>query len=331
MGRCDRDVSDQIVTASKSTETCSTPVEKAWRNILHCRAPPEMSKSFSVLFPGTEFIQERRFTRLYRLVIGLETGSMEEELVECPQSAHALDIDGWTPLHWASRRGNYEAMCLLLENGADPHQATGDEKRNALHLAAQGNSLLCIQRLLQHRWSNLVLDINALDGYGDTPLRVSTSYNCADTTAVLIQYGADLNIGDRFGETPLLGAVYENAHESITQLLNAGADYTLKTKFGNTILHWAADGGDLQTLTLLTRAQMRGVNVDTRNVDGKTATELAATRYGFDETFQATFERLVNRLLDGQDENEEVGSLVSGTSGRESWKSFEDVVWHEAE
>ena len=35
-------------------------------------------------------------------------------------------------------------------------------------------------------------------------------------------------------------------------------------------------------------------------------------------------------MLDGQDEDE-VGSLKSGTSGGESYKSFEDVVWYEAE
>ena len=290
-----------------------------------------MSEAFSVLFPGTEYVHGRRFTRLHRLVIGLEDGSVEEELTGCPQSAHALDYDGWTPLHWATRRGNYTAMCLLLENGADPNQVTGNEKRTSLHLAAQCNSLPCVERLLQYRRGNLFLDINVIDGYGHTPLRVSSSHNSAATTATLIKYGADLNIGDRFGETPILGAVFENAHETLTQLLNAGADYTLKTIFGNTILHWAANEADVQTLALLARAHMRGVNVDAKNVEGKTATELAATRYGVDEAFKASFDRLVNKMSDGQDEKEEVISSVSGTSGAESWKSFEDSVWHEAE
>lgn len=331
MGGCDRDVSEQTRIVSDHAETCSTPVEKAWRNILHLRAPPRLSESFSVLFPGSDFIQQRRFTRLHRLVIGLDTGSMKEELLECPQSVHTPDIDGWTPLHWATRRGNYKATCLLLENGADPHRATGDEKRNALHLAAQGNSLPCVQKLLQCRRGNLVLDINGLDGYGFTPLMVSASHNCAATTDALIQYGADLNISDSFGETAILTAVLENAHETITQLFNAGVDYTLKTNFGCTILHWAANDGDLQTLRLLTSARMRGVDVDARNEDGKTATELADARTEFDEAFNFSFEKLINSVLDEQDEIEEVGSLNSATTGGESWKSFDDVVWYEAE
>ena len=264
-------------------------------------------------------------------MIGLETGSVEQELVERPQSVHALDLDGWKPLHWASRRGNYRAMCLLLENGADPRQGTRNETRSALHLATQADSGPCVQKLLQYRRGNLFLDINALDDYGHTPLRVSANYDCTATAAILIQHGADLNIVDRFGEAPILGAVYENAHESITQLLTAGADYTLKTTFGHTILRWAANEGDQQTLTLLSRAQMRGVDVDAKNADGRTATELAATRCKHDEALRASFERLVNSLLDEQDEDEELGSFVSGSSGEESWKSFEDIIWHEAD
>ena len=164
-------------------------------------------------------------------MIRLETGFLEQELIEAPESIHASDLDGWTPLHWASRCGKYRAMCTLLEHGADPHQGTTNEKRNALHLAAQSNSARCVQILLQYRRGNLILDIDGLDSYGNTPLRLSACHNCAATTAILRQQGANLNIGEWFGETPLQGAVFENAHEAITQLLTAGADYTLKTIF----------------------------------------------------------------------------------------------------
>ena len=174
-----------------------------------------MFEAFSLLFPGTTFLQERRFTRLHRLVIGLESGFLEQELIESPQFVYALDLDGWTPLHWASRCGNFSAMCLLLEHGADPHQCTTNEERNALHLAAQSHSAPCIQRLLQYRRGNFLLDIDGLDSYGNTPLRLSACHNCAATTATLIQHGASLNIGERFGETPLQGAVFENAHEAL--------------------------------------------------------------------------------------------------------------------
>ena len=99
MGRCNRDVSNQYMTDSGFAELYSAPTGTAWRDILHLRAPPSMSETFSMLFPGTGYIQERQFSRLHRLVIGLETGSVEQELVERSQSVHALDLDGWKPLH----------------------------------------------------------------------------------------------------------------------------------------------------------------------------------------------------------------------------------------
>jgi ankyrin repeat protein len=75
-----------------------------------------VSKAFFVLFSRGEFIQEHRFIHLHRLIIGLETGFIEEELVDYPQSVHALDIDGWTPLHWAACRGNYQAIFNDLDD-----------------------------------------------------------------------------------------------------------------------------------------------------------------------------------------------------------------------
>ena len=83
-------------------------------------------------------------------------------------------------------------------------------------------------------------------------------------------------------------------------------------------MHWAANEADQQTLTLLSEAQMRGVDVNAKNADGITATELAAIRCKHDETLRVSFERLVNSLSDEQDEDEELGSFVSRTSSEES-------------
>ncbi|KAL2040275.1 hypothetical protein N7G274_007178 [Stereocaulon virgatum] len=116
------------------------------------------------------------------------------------------------------------------------------------------------QDTFQYRRGNLFLDTSVIDGYGNIPLQVSSCHSCAAATATLTQYGANLSIGDRFGETPVLGAVFENAREALTQLLNTDANDTLKT-----ILHLAANEADLQTLMLLARAHMRGVNVDVKN------------------------------------------------------------------
>ena len=263
-------------------------------------------------------------------MLDLEKGSVTEEVNQNPQLLHTLDIDGWSPLHWACRRGSYNMMCTLLEMGADPHLVDGIELRSPLHLAAQGNSLPCIEKLLQYRQGNRVLDINFRDTYGQTPLWVATEFNCAAAVATYISHGADLNARNKTSTTPILAAVAENSHEALTQLINAGADYTATDRFGNTILHLAASKSDAQTLILLRRAHMRGINIEAKNIDGSTANELANIKHGNDEVLGGRFEALMKSLELG-DEVVEIGSPTSVPSEVESWKSFEDEIWDEAE
>ena len=302
-----------------------------WRNLLSLKASPQVAESFALLFPGSEFIQGRRFTRLHRLILELDQGSITEEIQNSPKSIDTRDLDGWTPLHWACRRGNYQAMGLLLTNGADPHLLNDTEHRNALHLATQSNSFPCIEKLLQHRRGNLVLNIDARDIYGNSPLWIAAEYNCVAALATLIRHGADLNSCDRFNTTPLLKAASDNSHEAITQLVNAGADYQRRDSFGNTILHLAASQSDAETLILLKRARIRGVDVEAKNDEGHTAAEIAALTHGDNETLRKCFERLIGSISTTAGETEEVEELVSETSGGESWKSFEDGVWDEVE
>ena len=317
---------DQGADPNWQDETGQRPIDVAWRNILHLRAAPQVSETFQVLFPGTEYLTERRFTRLHRLVLELETGDMDEELKTYPESIRTVDVDGWTPLHWAARRGQFTTLQLLLKRGGDPHIATGNEQRNALHLATQANSLPCLRLLLQHRRGNRVLDLEGKDIYGNSALRIAAGYNCTATAACLIEHGADLNSRDLFNEPALFSAVYENAHEVQRQLLVAGCDYTLRTSFGNTILHFAANESDLRTLAILTRARMAGVDVDAKNVEGFTAAELAARRTGTPTGFAPAFERLLASVAASPPDD-----LGSPASEVESWKSFEEAIWFESE
>ena len=186
-----------------------------------------------------------------------------------------------------------------------------------------------MRTLLQFRRGNTVVDINRKDCYGNTPLYVAAHYNCPAAAAALIEHGADLNTVDDSEESPIFTAIYENAHEIITQLLQAGCDYTIKTKSRNTVLHCAANDSDAQTIALLTKARLCGIDVEARNEEGLTALDLASARVtGITEEWKILFERLVDSITDpGYDSR----SMASITSGGESWKSFEDTTWEEAE
>lgn len=280
---------------------------------------------FAVLFPGSDFLEERGFSRLHRTVIGLEHHNSLDEIIELiPESIDIPDADGWTPLHWAARRGESAYLLNLLQHGANPLLKTTREDRTSLHLAAMRNSVPCIQHLLAWRSGNQIVDLNAKDFYGNTPLRCAGENNCAAALAHLIQAGADVNLTSRSDEPPLWSAIYNNSHEAITQLINAGADVSKKTKYGDTLLHFAAQQSDVKTLALLTRARFREIEIEATNSDGLTAKQLAEARIGTPQDFMNGFEHLLESLV------HEI-SPTSSDSSEQSWKSFSEASWHEAE
>lgn len=306
-----------------------SPAQIAWRNILQLQAPPEAAEAFSRLFSKEEYLQSRRFNRLHRLVIELESGDLGVELASGVISdIDDRDVDGWTALHWAARRGSNEAVALLLAHGADPRLTTWTDGRSALHLAAPSNSALCVQQILQWRRGNDIVDLELRDEYGCTPLHIAAESNAAATTAFLINSSAELNARENFGFTPLLYAIHENKVETATVLLRHGADFNIATKVGNTILHVAANIATTPMLVVLTKARMRGLNLEARDSEGLTMAEIIARRHEeVPEAFSRAFDQLTRSIVD---EDFEASSWTS-ISSAESWHSIEDATWYEVE
>ncbi|KAI4235995.1 MAG: hypothetical protein LQ349_002811 [Xanthoria aureola] len=304
---------------------CSSesPAQVAWRNSLQLRGPPQAAEACSRLFSNEDYLQTRRFNRLHKLVIELESGDLGAELAFGTISdVDSRDVDGWTALHWAARRGNSDAVALLLAYGADPRLTTWNERRSALHLAAPSNSALCVQQILQWRQGNAMVDLELRDVYGFTPLHVATESNAVATTAFLISSSADLNARENFGSTPLLSAIGENKVEAAGVLLRYGADYKIVNKIGDNILHIAANIATVPMVALLTKARVRGLDLEARNFEGLTVAELVERRKGeVPEAFLRAFDWLIHSMVD---EDLEAGSWTSDTSG-ESWHSTEDA------
>lgn len=306
-----------------------TAIEIARRNVLQPRVAPRAAEIYSVLIPRAEHLQERYFSRLHELVLGLSAGDIEEEIKSNPSSVEAVDTYGWTPLHWAVRRDDAHALDILLRNGADPFVETGDDQASPIHLAARADSASCVQRLLQARYKGKAVEINGWDQRGRTPLRIAAGNNCVACTHLLVQMGAEVDNLDRQNETALLSAVYESAHETIPILIKAGASTKAMTRSGNSILHFAANESDLRTLTLLTRARMYGVDPDAKNYDGLTARDLAVNRIGAPHGFIEAFDRLIASITDAENWSPMLSASIM--SDQESFKSFEELVWYEAE
>ncbi|KAL8878933.1 MAG: hypothetical protein Q9198_003356 [Flavoplaca austrocitrina] len=320
---------DSGADAAWEDNTGLSPAQVAWRNILQLRGPPQAAEACSRLFSNEDYLQTRRFNRLHKLIVELESGDLGAELaLGTVSNVDGRDVDGWTALHWAARRGNSDAVALLLAYGADPRLITWNERRSALHLAAPSNSALCVQQILQWRQGNAMVDLELRDVYGFTPLHVATELNAVTTTAFLISSSADLNARETFGSTPLLSAIGENRVEAAGVLLRYGADYKIVNKIGDNILHIAANIATVPMVVLLTKARMRGLDLEARNFEGLTVAELVERRKAeVPEAFPRAFDRLIHSIVD---EDLEAGSWTSDNSG-ESWHSTEDAKWYTVE
>ena len=107
---------------------------------------------------------------------------------------------------------HFEAVKVLLDNGADPNQA---------------------------------------DKYGDTALMRATTRGDSEAAKVLLDNGAEPNQADKDGDTALIRAATFGYPEVAKILLDNGAEPDQEGEKGVTALMWAADNGHSETAKIL--------------------------------------------------------------------------------
>lgn len=124
------------------------------------------------------------------------------------------DRDNWTPLMWASEKGNLEVVKLLLNGGANVRSKDKDGWTSFLAASQEGH--IEVVKLLLEKGSN----VNEKDKDNYTPLMAAACFGHEPVVKLLLEKGADINAKDNSGRTALKIAS-KNGHTQIVELLKA--------------------------------------------------------------------------------------------------------------
>ena len=124
----------------------------------------------------------------FLLLLALRLKNIEEAkaYIAAEANLNAKDMDGWTPLHFATAIGR-DLTELLLKKGADP---------------------------------------NAEDNMGYMPLHVTAIGGTKEVAEILLEYGADLNAKSGDGLRPIYLAILFSNNDLIELFLEHGAVYS---------------------------------------------------------------------------------------------------------
>ena len=193
-------------------------------------------------------------------------------------SVDSRDATGRTPLMNAALYVKFQAVKKLIKRGADP-SLVDNGGWNSLHFAAEGGDTDIIDLIHTH-----LLNIESKTGEGYTPLMIAAysgklnavewflekgaTVNCVDNTEWnTLHYAAqggdtDIislihihlpNIESKTGEgcTPLMVAVYCGKLHAVNWFLEKGATVACECNRGWNTLHYAAQGGDTDIISLI--------------------------------------------------------------------------------
>jgi ankyrin repeat protein len=217
-----------------------------------------------------DIIDDQDFTSLHRIILGLTSRNLKEEIQEHPEIINAADTMSRTPLWWATFTGDITSSEILLSSGADPSK--GDyEKFTPLHNSALRSSVRLVEMLL-----DCGVDMNAVGGDAKTPLHFCYSNNDVDVVRILLDHGADCNARDNPGRTPLYNCAMENSDLVAELLLQRGADPNIADEEGYYPWQRTVTNSAAQVLRVLSR---HGCRFSDTGPDLSTVLHLAA-RYG---------------------------------------------------
>jgi hypothetical protein len=135
-----------------------------------------------------------------------------------PENIGATDEAGFTALHWAGIRGQWEVFEALVGLGA-PVNAVGADGGTPLHWACHHDRPDMVRLLLDRG-----ADLSVQNRWGRTALHVAARRGCELVASLLLSRGADPDAATKEGWTPLHVAYKAGQPRLVGLLLASGAD-----------------------------------------------------------------------------------------------------------
>lgn len=153
---------------------------------------------------------------------------------------------GFTPLHYASFRGNINTIKALIAFDAD-YTILNNKNLSVIHLAAQGNqpNSLCY---FKEEWKMSVEEKDSLDS---SPLNWACYSGSETVVKYLLSWNVNINAQDKEGLTPLHLSVIANNDRIIRLLLHNGADKNIRNNNGQTPYDLAVKHKKIDVIDLL--------------------------------------------------------------------------------
>ena len=308
----------------------NSPASLAWGKVLEGALTEDEASMVVRMFSNTDYLQTRQFTILHKIVLRLIPRTIQSELAYSTRYLNAVDSTGRTCVSWAAARGDEDALKTLLHYDADVSLPDGQGNtplhyvrnstcvdillnagaditaRNSfghtpLHMVCRGTgSLALLKRLIEAG-----IDMNATDNSGETVLSNATFGKHVKCALYLIRRGADVDIANGvngLGDAPIHMALISDVPAVLKLLLARNANYTRANLFNRTILHYAAGLVCEETLQVLTSHGLKDIDVNARDLDGKTAQDLLRERGDDDSNpnFKLQFHQLLETIAAAQ-------------------------------
>lgn len=222
----------------------------------------------------------------YDIIKAVENGDIETVKMILDGDMYAkyiIDDNGLTALIWASMKGHYEIVRLLIKYDADVNYVD-DNGHTALLWACRNAFIEIVKLLIKHgadvniiniRYNKSIAlnmqidilellikngaDLNHSDNYGSTILTTASCYKLTKVIKLLLENGADVNHSNNGGNTALILASRSRSNntKTVKLLLENGADVDHINNIGETALMAASNNDRTETIKLLKSCDKR--------------------------------------------------------------------------